>query len=342
MPPLALLYDQSGGLRLLAAACAERIEAALANPIGIVIPTHNRSSALMQCLAHLERQVFQDFEVVVVDDGSSDDTPVRMAAYQSGSPLSLRYYRQQNSGPAKARNFAIAQLQAPVCLMLGDDIFASPTLVQRHLRAHQEEPALRVAVLGLTQWNTSGQQVTRFMRWLDQGNIQFSYPLLLAGARPGWQHFYTSNLSVKTELLRRFTFNEAFPYAAMEDMELAYRIDQSIGLRMTFLAEAVAEHLHPTTFRRACARMERAGYSMGLFYDLWPEQRPPVARGRRQAVVEALARHPHLLQLLTAVLDPIADALCPQPFVSYLLYSHFEAGLHEQCKSKDRLAPATA
>jgi glycosyltransferase involved in cell wall biosynthesis len=314
----------------------------LAKPIGIVIPTHNRSAALMQCLAHLERQTFHDFEVVVVDDGSSDDTAAQMAAYQTRSLLSIRYLRQDNSGPAKARNLAISKLDSPLCLMLGDDIFASPTLVQRHLDAHQENPEIRLAALGLTRWSTSGQRVTRFMRWLDEGNVQFSYPLLLAGAKPDWSHFYTSNLSVKTELVRRFAFNEVFPYAAMEDMELAYRIKKSFGLEVKFLPEALADHLHPTTFRRACARMVMAGYSMGLFYDLWPEQRPPLARGRRQAIVEAIARHPQLLKLLTAALDPIADVLCPQPFVFYVLSSHFEVGLQNQLHRESRLAPASA
>jgi glycosyltransferase involved in cell wall biosynthesis len=336
-----LLYDHFDDLR---SRCGGRGKdpGGLAKPIGIVIPTHNRSAALMECLAHLERQTFNDFEVVVVDDGSSDDTLAQMEAYQIRTPLTMRYLRQENSGPAKARNAAISRTESPICLMLGDDIFASPTLVEQHLHVHQEDPDIRVAALGRTRWSTSGQKVTAFMRWLDEGNVQFSYPLLLAGAKPDWPHFYTSNLSVKTELLRRFAFNEVFPYAAMEDMELAYRVKKSVGLEVKFLADALADHLHPTTFRGACARMIRAGYSMGLFYDLWPEQRPPQWRGRRQAILEALARHPRLLKLLTAALDPIADELCPQPFVLYLLFSHFEVGLLNQLNSKQRLAPASA
>ena len=109
-------------------------------PLGIVIPTHNRSAALLECLAHLENQTFHDFEVVVVDDGSTDDTRQQMEAYQARTPLCIRYVRQENGGPAKARNLGISMLQPPICLMLGDDIFASPTLVQRHFQAHQEDP----------------------------------------------------------------------------------------------------------------------------------------------------------------------------------------------------------
>jgi hypothetical protein len=178
------------------------------------------------------------------------------------------------------------------------------------------------------------------MRWLDEGNVQFAYPRLLAGEKPIWSHFYTSNLSVKTELLKRFTFNEEFPYAAMEDVELAYRITKRLGLEIRFLPEAIADHLHPTTFRQACARMVRAGYSAGLFYDLWPEQRPTQPRGRFHAIVEWIARHPHLLKLLTMIIDPIANDVCPKRFVSYVLFPYFEVGLQDQIKSGNRLRPS--
>lgn len=300
--------------------------------IGIVIPTHNRSAALLACLAHLEAQTFRDFEVVVVDDGSTDDTAERMKAFESNTPLAIRYLFQPNAGPAKARNTGIGVLKAPICLMLGDDIFASPTLVQRHVELHREEADTRVACLGLTRWNTSSQKVTPFMRWLDESNVQFAYPRLLAGEKPTWWHFYTSNVSAKTELLKQFAFNEKFPYAAMEDVELAYRLTRQAGLEIRFLPEAVAEHLHPTTFRQACRRMVRAGYSAGFFYDLWPEQRPSQPRGWRQAIVEAIARSPSLLKLLTIAIAPISDHVCPNPFIPYVLFAHFEAGLRDQSK----------
>jgi len=297
-------------------------------PLGIVIPTHNRSAALLECLAHLEKQTCGDFEVVVVDDGSDDTTGQQMETYQAKTPLCFRYVRQQNSGPAKARNLGISLLESPICLMLGDDIFASPTLVQRHLQVHHQDPDSRVAALGLTRWSTTGQRVTPFMQWLDEANMQFAYPQLLAGAKPDWCHFYTSNLSVKTELLRRF------PFAAMEDVELAYRIKKRFGLELRFVPEAVADHLHPTTFRQACGRMARTGYSCGLFYDLWPEQRPSPPSGWRQEVIRTLSRSPHTLKLLTIVVDLISRAICPNRLIPYVLSSYFEAGLRSQLESE--------
>ena len=84
--------------------------------LGVVIPTYNRSDALLESLAHLETQTCKDFEVVVVDDGSTDSTQSVMESYLRKTPLAIRYARQNNRGPAAARNLAISMLQAPVCL----------------------------------------------------------------------------------------------------------------------------------------------------------------------------------------------------------------------------------
>ena len=143
--------------------------------LGILIPTYNRCDALLECLKHLEQQTWKDFEVLIVDDGSVDATPERIAEYLKATSLSVRYVRQANSGPAKARNLGISMLNTPVCLMIGDDIFASPTLVEQHMAVHQKEPSTEVGALGWTQWSKSGQTITPFMRWVEDSPLQFDY-----------------------------------------------------------------------------------------------------------------------------------------------------------------------
>jgi glycosyltransferase involved in cell wall biosynthesis len=105
-------------------------------PLGVVIPTYQRPEALVECLRHLEAQTWKAFEVIVVDDGSADDTRAVVEAYRAQTALRLRYLRQENAGPARARNYAVSQLEAEVCVLIGDDIFASPEFVERHLEFH--------------------------------------------------------------------------------------------------------------------------------------------------------------------------------------------------------------
>jgi glycosyltransferase involved in cell wall biosynthesis len=297
--------------------------------LSVLIPTFNRPDALLECLAHLEKQTFKDFEVVVVDDGSTDSTSKQIERYLTETSLTLRYISQDNGGPAKARNLGLSVLETPICLMIGDDIFASPYLVETHIRLHQKYTNLEVAALGLTKWNTSGQVITPFMQWLDRSSTQFAYKELLAGDQANWKHFYTSNLSVKTDLLKKFPFKESFPYAAMEDCELGYRIEKQFGLAIKFIPEALAEHLHPTTFRQACDRMVRVGYSCRLFEELWPEHRRP-PNWLKETIKNIFIRNPLLLKLLTRTADVCTQIFCPNPFMSWALACYQEIGYRSQ------------
>ncbi len=294
--------------------------------IGIVIPTYNRVDALMVCLQHLEQQTMSDFEVVVVDDGSSDQTSERIAHFQQKTSLRLLYVRQPNGGPARARNRGVSMLHAPICLFIGDDIFASPDFVAVHLVLHQQRPELQVAGLGLTQWSEAGQEVTRFMRWLDASGTQFSYCDLLNGSHPDWRHFYTSNLSVKTELLTVYPFNEEFPNAAFEDMELGYRIQSQHGLELVFTPDAIAYHLHPTSFRAACKRMLNVGAAATILYRLWPELQPASPTGFKKCLLEIFLRNRWLIRPLVLLSDFLTRVWCPNPLMRVTLTAHYFAG----------------
>jgi glycosyltransferase involved in cell wall biosynthesis len=294
--------------------------------LGIVIPTYNRVDALITCLGHLERQTMSDFEVIVVDDGSTDATARTVAQFQLQTSLRLRYVHQPNSGPARARNLGISLLRAPICLMIGDDIFASPDLVATHLLLHQRRPELHVAGLGLTLWSETGQKVSKFMRWLDTGGLQFAYGDLLNGIHPDWKHFYTSNLSAKTELLKRYPFNTTFPHAAAEDMELGYRLQSQHGLELVFMPSAVAYHLHPTSFRAACRRMLKVGPSSRLLHELWPELRTANPRKSRELFYRILLKNFWLIPPLIFVSDLLTQMWCPNPLMQITLRALYFRG----------------
>jgi glycosyltransferase involved in cell wall biosynthesis len=294
-------------------------------PICIVIPTFNRVDTLANCLRHLEQQTSPDFEVIVVDDGSSDATPQFLKQYAATGHLLLRYASQSNAGPARARNLAISLTQAPLCLFIGDDIFAAPDFVATHLAFHHANPDARFAALGLTVWSESGQTVTPFMRWVENG-FQFDYAALLRGTTPDWRHFYTSNLSVKSGLLRRHPFNERFAaHDLLEDGELGYRLQTLEDLYLVFLPGAVAEHLHPTDFRRACRRAFAIGRSYVFFESLWPNALPPKTRSRL-LLRKLFGRWTWLLTPSAWLVDKLTRVWCPNPFLRPVLSLHLAAG----------------
>ncbi|WP_446745234.1 glycosyltransferase family 2 protein [Silvibacterium acidisoli] len=305
---------------------------AVSYSLTVVVPTYNRCDALEQCMRHLEQQVRKDFEVIIVDDGSTDSTEEWVAGYRKRTPLSVRYFRQQNSGPARARNFAISLAEAPVILLIGDDIFPTPELIARHMQLHEERPEPSVVGLGLTLWSETGQEVTPFMRWLDKDGMQFNYGELLAGVKPDWKHFYTSNLSVKTSLLRQFPFDESFPYAAMEDIEVACRIEAEHGLEMVFLSDAIAYHLHPTSFLQACGRMEKVGESAAYFDELWPGKLPRQQSPLAVKLRKILVRTPQALPVFKAIADKSQTIACPNRLMTFLLSYYFDRGYERRAR----------
>jgi glycosyltransferase involved in cell wall biosynthesis len=101
----------------------------------VIIPTYNRFDRLPMCLDALAVQTFPvgAFEVIVVDDGSTDGTP---AIAQRVYPFRLRYVRQANQGDGAARNTGAQHSQAGLLIFLDDDIIVEPDYVAELVRAH--------------------------------------------------------------------------------------------------------------------------------------------------------------------------------------------------------------
>src|SRR5688572_25410372 len=106
--------------------------------ISIIIPTFNRCEILLRCLSHLNNQSVKDFEVIVVDDGSTDQTKQAVSEFQSNFKLCL--ITQVNQGPAAARNTGASAATGDTLLFLDDDLFATPDLVLQHRLSQENYP----------------------------------------------------------------------------------------------------------------------------------------------------------------------------------------------------------
>lgn len=101
--------------------------------VSVVIPVYNAFNGLSRCLGSLSAQTFRDFEVIAVDDGSTDGSgDVLEAAVQQ---LPLRVIRQPNQGQSVARNAALSLAQGDYVLMLDADDFIHPQTLELAVRA---------------------------------------------------------------------------------------------------------------------------------------------------------------------------------------------------------------
>jgi GT2 family glycosyltransferase len=262
--------------------------------ISVIIPTYNRCQKLLKVLAALEAQTLDKrrFEVIVVDDGSTDATRQQVAEYQKRSSLRLRYVRQQNKLQGAARNYGITLAQEPLLLFIGDDILAGSDFLQQHLDFHRRHnPGGDAVVVGQIRWPKE-LRPTPFMQFVNDQGAQFGFAAM---DHPGpWQFdcFYTSNISVPRQMLLQLdhVFDEDFKTYGWEDTELGYRLERN-GMRLLYNAEAVADHDHPTDLVRFCRRQYQVGMCSRVFLAKHPELETHLgsaAQMRRRASLASL------------------------------------------------------
>ncbi len=260
--------------------------------VSVVMPCHNRGFDLPRVLAAYEGQEEDvPFELIAIDDGSTDTTLDILLSYHP-SRFSLRVERIPVSrGPAAARNRGIMLAQAPIILFVGDDIVPASDLVQRHWEAHQVYSKQEVAILGRVVWPPE-IPVNALMKHIDGiGAQQFSYHFLKSGQEYDFRHFYTANVSVKRTFLQQLScwFDTTFPYAAFEDVELAFRLSKR-GLRILYLAHLVGYHYHYHTAWSFANRQYKSGQAAWFLVRKHP------------AAVQKLFRAVHKRSLLLAFL----------------------------------------
>lgn len=232
----------------------------------VVIPTYNRLDMLLRVLDALQKQTdAPEFETIVIDDGSKDDTD-RVLADRSD----IVFRSQANSGPGRARNHGVSLARGRFVIFVGDDTVPEPAFLAEHARIHRQTNDDRlVACVGYTGWPRGGR-VTAFMDYINDYGLQFGYRLIQDGSVVPFNFFYTSNISIDRELLAANPFDTTFPSAAWEDIELAYRLDR-LGLKIHYNARAITRHYHPTTVDSFARRQYTVGKSGAIFYRKHPE-----------------------------------------------------------------------
>jgi glycosyltransferase involved in cell wall biosynthesis len=234
--------------------------------LSVVIPTYNRLDMLVRVLDALDAQVGAPaFEVIVIDDGSRDET-ARVMAQRKG----IAFRTQPNGGPGRARNHGVSLASGRYVVFIGDDTVPEPRFLAEHARIHQESAGdPLVACLGYTAW-PHGERVTAFMDYINDYGLQFGYKLIRHGDVVPYNFFYTSNISIDRELLAAHPFDTTFPSAAWEDIELAYRLD-ALGLKIRYNEQAVTRHYHPMDVDSFARRQYTVGKSGAIFYEKHPE-----------------------------------------------------------------------
>ena len=235
----------------------------------VVIPTYNRWPILEKCLTALEEQTpsgeIEGYEVVVVDDGSTDGTPARLREEASRFPH-VRLIEQAHGGPAEGRNRGVDAARGDVIVFIDSDLVVTPVFLLSHARALQRS-------------------------WTQRGNrLCFTYGAVINTANfedpsaerhklrdLSWAYFATGNVAIDRAVLQQSgLFDTSFRLYGWEDLELGERLRQ-MGVELVKCPEAVGYHWHPALSLAQVPdliRVEQERAKMGLvFYRKHPTRR---------------------------------------------------------------------
>lgn len=223
----------------------------------VVVATSDRAALLTRTLESLRAQSLDPrrWEVVVVDDGSTDATREAVRAFEAEVPL--RYAYQRRAGRAQAMNHGVFMARGELLLFLDDAVVADRRLLARHLRAHRWHPRSSVAVVGRAVLDPA-LSADPLMSFLAESG---ALPAVVAAAggreRLEVARFGGGRTSCKRSLLMKHGVFHAM-FRAAPELELAFRLSYQ-GLTLVEEPRAVTTVVAPLGLAAACALAEREG-----------------------------------------------------------------------------------
>lgn len=220
--------------------------------VSIIIPTYNRPETLRRCLLSLvsldaDRS---QFEVIVVDDGSENSC--ESIVKKESSDLHWIFIRQENQGPAAARNLGASYAKGRYLAFLDDDCSLSTdwfAMLPKFLDEHSMIGGQTINMLTKNIFSTASQEL-----------IEYLYSYFSQNSHEA-QFITSNNMIVPTSLFMSIGgFSVEFTKAAAEDRDFCDRWLLA-GQSIRYASEIVVEHRHDLTFRQFLR--QHFGYGFG-------------------------------------------------------------------------------
>lgn len=215
--------------------------------VSVIIPTHNRRDYVREAIASVVAQTYQGFELIVVDDGSNDDTGTLVADFSPVCP-SLRYVRQANRGVSVARNTGVALSSGHYLAFLDSDDVWQPPKLERQLAFFGTHPQASICQTEEI-WLRHGVRVNPHAKHRKTGGDIFARSLERCLVSP-------SAVMLRRALFDRVGgFDPCLP--ACEDYDLWLRIGATQPIHLLNTSLVIKRGGHPDQLSRRFWGMDR-------------------------------------------------------------------------------------
>lgn len=219
--------------------------------ISVIIPTFNRADFLEKCLFNIESQTLlrDDFEVIVTDDGNGSSEMNNLKSKFGW----VQFIKGPQKGPASNRNNGAREASGKWLVFLDDDCIPDMDILSSYKAAVEKNPEIKVFE-GRIYVDRPRKSLNEFSPINETGG-----------------YLWSCNFCIKKDLFESLRgFDEAFPFPAMEDVDLRLRIEKQ-GEKINFVKEAAV--CHPWRERPGWKKVNQHNISTFIFLKKHPEQR---------------------------------------------------------------------
>ncbi len=219
--------------------------------VSILIPCYNVAKYLPESMDSVLRQTFQDYEVIIIDDGSRDNIGEIVKQYIADYPqVCIRYLHQENSGLSMARNLGVKHAMGDYLALLDADDKWTPEHLRKSVSVLDEFPEVGLVHANISRFTSSGQDLG-----VPQRREEF-----LSGEI--FEHIFLrrADISCPTVVFRKSCIESVGPFDAnlarlgCEDRELWLRIAQKFKFK--YIPEVLAYYrVSPDSMSRNVEKM---------------------------------------------------------------------------------------
>ena len=219
--------------------------------VDIIIPAYNAARYLPIAIDSVMAQTFEDWRIILVDDGSTDDTADVVVPYVDRLGQKLKYIKQVNRGLPAARNVAMANSSAEFLALLDADDVWLPCRLSESLKCFEGRPQVGIAYGFNARVDVEGRVIDTFNRRQKHGE----------GRIAPYIYMRKVYLNCPTVTFRRKCVDEVGPFdenlRATEDRDLWFRI--ALRYEVAFVPKVIAHYrVSPNSMSTDSGRMLEA------------------------------------------------------------------------------------